>query len=51
MPSEDNDEERAVHSKSDNIEIMFNDKSDEVIEEFFQLLSIMSRWTGNINER
>ena len=51
MSSEDNDEERAVHSKSDNIEIMFNDKSDEVIEEFFQLLSIMSRWTGNINER
>ena len=24
-----------MHSKSDNIEIMINDKADEVMEEFF----------------
>ena len=27
-----NDEERVIHSKSDNIEIMMHDKADEVIE-------------------
>ena len=28
-----NDEDREIHSKSDNIEIVINDKADEVIEE------------------
>ena len=28
-----NDEDREIHSKSDNIEIVLNDKADEVIEE------------------
>ena len=32
-PEEDNDEERDMHSKSDNIEIMMNDEGYEVIEE------------------
>ena len=27
-----------MHSKSDNIEIIINDNTDEVIEELFQLL-------------
>ena len=31
----DNDEERAMHSKSDNIEIMINNQVDEIIEELF----------------
>ena len=31
----DNDEERVMHSKSDNIQIMINDETDEVIENFF----------------
>ena len=31
-----------MHSKSDNIEIMINDKADEVIEELFQ--SLLSRY-------
>ena len=31
-----------MHSKSDNIEIMINDKADEVREEFFQ--SFLSRY-------
>ena len=32
---DDNDEERAMHSKSDNIETMNNDKVDEVIKKVF----------------
>ena len=35
MSFKDNDEEHLMHSKSDNIEIMINDKADEVIEERF----------------
>ena len=31
MSSQDNDEERVMHSKSDNIEIMINDKAEEII--------------------
>ena len=38
MSSKDNDEERVIHSKSDNIEIMINNKADKVIEEPFQSL-------------
>ena len=34
----DADEERVMHSKSDNIELMINDKADEVIEQLFQSL-------------
>ena len=33
ISSKENDEEHVMHSKSDNIEIMANNKSDEVIEE------------------
>ena len=32
----DNDEERVMHSKSDNIEIMINDEADEVIGKLFE---------------
>ena len=32
------DEERVMHSKSDNIEIMINNEADEVIKETFDLL-------------
>ena len=42
ISSRDTDEERAMHSKSDNMEIMINDKADEVIEELFQ--SLFSRY-------
>ena len=34
----DIDEELVMHSKSGNIEIMINDKANEVIEELFQSL-------------
>ena len=35
---DDNDEERVMHSKSDNMEIMINDKGDEGIEKRFKSL-------------
>ena len=38
MSSKDNDEQRVMYSKSDNIQIMINDKADEVIVELFQSL-------------
>ena len=36
------DEERVMHSKRDNIEIMINDKVDEFMEEHFQ--SLLSKY-------
>ena len=36
ISSLDNDEERVMHSKSDNIEIMINDEADEVIKELLK---------------
>ena len=42
ISSKDNGEERAMHSKSDNIGIMINDETDQVIEEIFQ--SLLSRY-------
>ena len=35
---DDYDEERVMHSKSDNIEIMISDEADEVITKLFHLL-------------
>ena len=42
IPSKDNDEEHVIHSKRDNIEILINDKSDEVIEKLFE--SLLNRY-------
>ena len=36
ISSKDNDEEHVMHSKSDNVEIMINDKAGEVFENFFE---------------
>ena len=36
----DNDEERVMHSKSDNMEITINDDADEVIKKLFHFLKI-----------
>ena len=44
--SKDNDEDRVMHSKSDNIEIMINDKADEVIGELFEYFFIKSYQIG-----
>ena len=38
ISSIDKDEENVMHSKSDNIEIMINDETDEVIKELFNSL-------------
>lgn len=38
ISSKDTDEECVMHSQSDNIEIMINEKVDKVIKVFFQLL-------------
>ena len=42
ISSKDNDEEHVIHSKSGNIEILINDKSDEVIEKIFE--SLLNRY-------
>ena len=44
----DNDEERLIHSKSDNIEIMINDEADEVIETPFK--SLQNRYQNNLEK-
>ena len=38
MSSKDHDEELLMHSKSDKMEIIINDKAEEVIEKLFQSL-------------
>ena len=45
---DDSDEERAMYSKSDNIEIMNNAEADEVIEELFK--SLHSKYQNNLEE-
>ena len=42
ISSKYNDEERVIHSKTDNIKFMIYDKADKVIEDFFQ--SLLSRY-------
>ena len=42
----DNDEERLMLSKSDNIEIMINDEADEVVKELFN--SLKYRYQNNL---
>ena len=41
-----NDEERVMHSKTDNIEIMNNDEADEVIKALFD--SLKNRYQNNL---
>ena len=48
LSSKDSDEERVIHWKCDKIEIMINDKADEVKKEIFQLLLFRVVW---INKR
>ena len=43
ISSIDNDEERIMHSKSDNIKIIINNESDEVIKELFDSLDYRYR--------
>ena len=46
ISSKDNDEEHVMHSKSDNIEIMINDRADEVIKELSN--SLKNRYQKNL---
>lgn len=38
ISSKETDGEHVIYSKSDKIEIMINNKADEAMDEFFQLL-------------
>ena len=42
----DNDKEHVMHSKSDNIKVMINDQTDEVIKELFD--SVKNRYQNNL---
>ena len=46
---DDNDEERVMHSKSDNIEIMISKEAHEVIEELFD--SLKNRYQNNFETK
>ena len=46
ISSIDNDEERVMHSKSDNMEIIMNDKADKIIEELSD--SLKNRYQNNL---
>ena len=46
ISSIDNDEERVMHSKSDNIQVMISDEPDEVIKELFD--SRKNRYQNNL---
>ena len=47
ISSIDNHEERVMHSKSDNIKIIINNESDEVIKELFDSLDYRYRMICN----
>ena len=42
----DNDEERVIHSKSDNRKVVINDEADEAIKELFD--SLKNRYQNNL---
>ena len=44
--TDDNDEERVMHSKSDNIEIIISGEADEIIKTFFD--SLKNRYQNNL---
>ena len=46
ISSIDNDEERVIHLKSDKIEIVINDETDEVIQKLFN--SLKKRYHNNL---
>ena len=48
ISSKDNDEERIMHSKSDNKEIMINEKVDKIIKNVFK--SLLNRYQNNLEK-
>ena len=50
--SKDNNEDRVMQTKKGNVEIIINDKADEVIKELFDsLIKKKSNWIRKSNER
>ena len=47
--SKDSEEIRTIHSKSDNIEILMGNKTDESIEELFE--SLLQRYQKELEEK
>ena len=47
--SKDSEEIRTIHSKSDNIEILIGNKTDESIEELFE--SLLQRYHKELEEK
>ena len=47
ISSECTDKERVIHSKSDNVEIMINDKAGKVIEELLLFKSLQTSEKGS----
>ena len=48
ISSKDNDEERIMHSKSGNKEIMINEKADKIIKNVFK--SLLNRYQNNLEK-
>ena len=46
--SKDNNEKYVMHSKSDNKEIMINDKADKVIKKLYK--SLLNRYQNNLEK-
>ena len=46
--SKDSNEIRTMHSKSDNIEIMIDNETDEIIEDFFE--SLLQKYRKGLEE-
>ena len=46
--SKDSNEIRTMHSKSDNIEIMIGNETDEIIEDFFE--SLLQKYRKGLEE-
>ena len=48
ISSKDSDETRTMHTKSNNIEIMMGNETDEIIEELFK--SLLQRYQEGLEE-
>ena len=48
ISSEDSDETRTMHTKSDNIEIMMGNETDEIIEKLFK--SLLQKYQDGLEE-
>ena len=49
ISSKDSDEIRAMHTKSNNIEIMVGNETNEIIEDFFK--SLLQKYQEGLEEK